>query len=375
MNGYSNNNNLVIIKVLFIVVAAVLLPSVVCFGYVAPPRSSSCFHKRCHRWRAQDATPTTHLVRYKIHQLHMATGKGGDELKAPISDDVDNDEEINADIDGGSSSSSTDVKMRKRQRIMNLLRSIFRRDRRREQLQSSTSSLQKPQQEEESDRLTEEMIPLVAGDVPIEDGEDVNDDDATTTNKATNSSRNNDNATIDSTTTSFSTRQATSSPTTDLSGTWTPIATPEFKAQYDAYLKNCSQSFLFRKVVVNGIEYQKEEIRQLDNGERLEIIAMNPAGNWNRTLVASSSDNPVNTTIVDPDKDTVDVEAWWEEDGTKHRSILRGKKSVNGGEFVTVRYLDEEEKDVLVCESTFLPPDGPSSAFQYGRVVWKFRRC
>ena len=372
MNGYSDNNKLVILKVLFIVVEAVLLlPSVVSFGYVAPPRSSSCFHKRCHRWRAQDTT--THLVRYKIHQLHMATGEGGDELKVPISDDVDNDEENNADIDGGSS--TTDGKMRKRQRIMNLLRRIFRRDRRRGQLRSSTSSLQKQQQEEESDRLTE-MIPLFVDDAPIEDGEDVNDDDATTTNKATTATRNNTNTTIDdSTTISFSTRQATSSPTTDLSGTWTPIATPEFKAEYDAYLKNCSQSFLFRKVVVNGIEYQKEEIRQLDNGERLEIIAMNPAGNWNRTLVASSADNPVNTTIVDPDKDTVDVEAWWEEDGTKHRSILRGKKSVNGGEFVTVRYLDEEEKDVLVCESTFLPPDGPSSAFQYGRVVWKFRRC
>jgi hypothetical protein len=363
MNGYSNNNNLAIIKVLLITAAAVL-PSVVSFGYAAPPpRSSSCFHKRCHRWREQDAT--THL-RYKI-QLHMAAGEGGDELKVPISDDVDN-----VDINGGSS--GTDGKMRKRQRIMNLLRRIFRRDRRRGQLQSSTSSLQKQQQEEESDRLTE-MIPLGVDDAPIEDGEDVNDD-ATTINKATAATRNNTNTTIDdSTTISLSTRQATSSPTTDLSGTWTPIATPEFKAEYDAYLKNCSQSFLFRKVVVNGIEYQKEEIRQLDNGERLEIIAMNPAGNWNRTLVASSADNPVNTTIVDPDKDTVDVEAWWEEDGTKHRSILRGKKSVNGGEFVTVRYLDEEEKDVLVCESTFLPPDGPSSAFQYGRVVWKFRRC
>lgn len=372
MNGYSNHNNLAIIKVLVVVVAAaVLLPSVVSFGYVAAPtRSNSCFHKRCHRWRAQDAT-THPLVRYKI-KLYMATGEGGDELKVPISDDVDNDEENNADIDGGSSS-TTDGKMRKRQHIMNLLRRIFRRDRRRGQLQSS-SSLEKQQQQEESERL-EEMIPLDVDDVTIEGGEDINND-ATTTNKATTASRNTNNTTIDSTTISISTRQATSSPNTDLSGTWTPIATPEFKSQYDAYLKNCSQSFLFRKVVVNGIEYQKEEIRQLDNGQRLEIIAMNPAGNWNRTLVASNADNPVNTTIVDPDKDTVDVEAWWEEDGTKHRSILRGKKSVNGGEFVTVRYLDEEEKDVLVCESTFLPPSGgSSSAFQYGRVVWKFRRC
>lgn len=175
------------------------------------------------------------------------------------------------------------------------------------------------------------------------------------------------------------TRQATSSPNIDLTGTWTPILTSNFKTQYDNYLKNCSQSFLFRKVVVNGIEYQREIIRQLDFGQRLEIIAMNPAGNWNRTLLASDAYHPFNATIVDPDKDTVNVEAWWEDNGTKHRSVLRGKPRVNGGVFETLRYLEKEaEEDVLVCESTFLPceldDESSSSAFKYGHVVWRFRR-
>ena len=198
-----------------------------------------------------------------------------------------------------------------------------------------------------------------------------------------------DNADIDETTedtamedepdtnTTTPTRQATASPNTDLSGTWSPIVTSTFKSEYDDYLKNCSQSFMFRKVVVNGIEFQRETIHQLDNGQNLQIIAQNPAGNWNRTLVASDSNNPVYATIVDPDKDTVNVEAWWEEDGTKHKSVLRGKPRVKGGVFETVRYLDEEDTDVLICESTFLPSElepGSSSSFKYASVLWRFRR-
>ena len=134
---------------------------------------------------------------------------------------------------------------------------------------------------------------------------------------------------------------------------------------------------MFRKVVVNGIEFQRETIHQLDNGQNLQIIAQNPAGNWNRTLVASDSNNPVYATIVDPDKDTVNVEAWWEEDGTKHKSVLRGKPRVKGGVFETVRYLDEEDTDVLICESTFLPSEleqGSSPSFKYASVLWRFRR-
>lgn len=131
---------------------------------------------------------------------------------------------------------------------------------------------------------------------------------------------------------------------------------------------------MFRKVVVNGIGYQKETIRQLNDGVNLEIIATNPAGNWNRTLVTSEEENPVNATILDPDGDEVKVEAWWEESGCRHKSILRGKPRVEGGVFETVRYLEGE--DVLVCESCFTPaPSSSSKKFKYGQVMWKFRRC
>ena len=159
----------------------------------------------------------------------------------------------------------------------------------------------------------------------------------------------------------------------DLSGTWRPVVTPEFKTEYDSYLANCSQSFLFRKVVVNGIGYQKEVIRQLNDGIDLEIIATNPAGNWNRTLRASDGILPLNVTITDPDGDRVQIEAWWEMGGTRHKSILRGKPNVDGGVFETVRYLKTDA--VLVCESKFHPsPSSSVEEFKYGYVVWTFQR-
>lgn len=166
-------------------------------------------------------------------------------------------------------------------------------------------------------------------------------------------------------------RQSKAANNVDLSGSWKPIVTEEFKKEYDSFLANCSQSFMFRKVVVNGIGYQTEIIRQLNNGVDLEIIATNPAGNWNRTLVASDELQPLNATITDPDGDRVQVEAWWEENGTKHKSLLRGKPRVQGGVFETVRYLESD--NVLVCESGFHPT--PSSMkFKYGFVSWKFQR-
>jgi hypothetical protein len=129
---------------------------------------------------------------------------------------------------------------------------------------------------------------------------------------------------------------------------------------------------MFRKVVVNGIAYQKENIRQLHDGSHLEIVATNPAGNWNRTLIASEESHPFNVTITDPDGDQVQLEAWWEDNGTKHKSLLRGKPNVNGGLFETVRYLESDK--MLVCESSFHPSPSAASKFKYGHVVWKFQR-
>lgn len=129
---------------------------------------------------------------------------------------------------------------------------------------------------------------------------------------------------------------------------------------------------MFRKVVVNGIAYQKEVIRQLHDGVHLEIVATNPVGNWNRTLIASDELNPFNVTITDPDGDEVKLEAWWEENGTRHKSFLRGKPNLDGGIFETVRFLESD--NVLVCESSFHPNPCTIPKFKYGHVVWKFQR-
>ncbi len=271
-----------------------------------------------------------------------------------------------------------------KQRILNLFRRVFRRQ--------TTVERQDFELEEEEcvsvTTITEDAVIEMADDVDNSDEDvispEVEVEESSITEDEITMEEETDTVssiitTANTTTTTpiiSTTRQATASPNTDLSGTWSPIVTPSFKSEYDDYLKNCSQSFMFRKVIVNGIEYQRETIRQLDNGQNLQIIAQNPAGNWNRTLIASDENNPMNATIVDPDKDTVNVEAWWEENGTRHKSVLRGKPRLKGGVFETVRYLDEVDEDVLVCESTFLPSEleGSSSSFKYGRVLWRFQR-
>ncbi|KAL7490920.1 hypothetical protein ACHAWT_000454 [Skeletonema menzelii] len=268
--------------------------------------------------------------------------------------------QVTTDDSSNGSVDDTERRVSKRKRLLNLVRRIFHR---------RTTKQQEVELEEEEFisvtvsedvSISEVATASTTEDAAMEDELDIVDDDTFSSS-------------INTTT---PTRQATASPNTDLSGTWSPIVSSTFKSEYDDYLKNCSQSFMFRKVVVNGIEFQRETIRQLDNGQSLQIIAQNPAGNWNRTLIASDSNNPLNATIVDPDKDTVNVEAWWEENGTKHKSVLRGKPRLKGGVFETVRYLDEKEKDVLICESTFLPSelDGSSSSFKYASVLWRFQR-
>lgn len=169
---------------------------------------------------------------------------------------------------------------------------------------------------------------------------------------------------------------------TNLSGVWKPISTAQFKKDYDSYLLNCGNNFAYRQITAaNGVGLQKEYITQKENGRELDIVATNPAGNWNRTLVTSGADmdqdmfEPIfNVTIRDPDGDMVEVEAWWEEGGTVHKSWLRGKPRVHGGEFETALYL--ESKDVLICDSKFYPsPTAPASKkLRFSHVVWRFER-
>ena len=172
-------------------------------------------------------------------------------------------------------------------------------------------------------------------------------------------------------------RWAVAADTTDLSGNWRPIVSTEFKDQYDEYLKNCTQSGFFRKVVLSTLGLIEDEIRQ--SGQNLTMISKNPAGSWTRTLVSSGAEVnqqeyvPIQVTITDPDKDKVQVEAWWEQEGSVHRSFLRLKPRVKGGEFETLRYLEND--NVLITESIFHPPKEPNrGAFKPGYVKWKFKR-
>jgi hypothetical protein len=182
-------------------------------------------------------------------------------------------------------------------------------------------------------------------------------------------------------------RWAISSNSTNLSGLWKPIITPEFKQQYDEYLRNCSQPLWFRNLVSNVLGTTREQVQQYDNGRELVLTSKNPAGEWKRTLVASGSDlanggvfEPVYSALQDPDKDSVKVESWWEQQGTVHKSILRGKPRVKGGEFETIRYLEANENgsardDIFVCESYFHPSSSSSGQqFRSGYVKWRFSR-
>ena len=344
------NNLIAIVATSLLHIAAV--PAVLSFsGYVVSDGKSCVDHKY---WRS--------VSRHQASSRHFS-------VQLQMRDDGDDDTIVDARL-------HDEVRMSKRKRIVSSLRRLFSFGRR--------QSFHVERNDELFDEET--IISFIEGE-SVEVIEEVEgksletiipalEDEEKGGNKLMDENEN--DAVLGNTTTfsPISSRQATASPYTDLSGTWAPIVTPSFKLQYDDYLKNCSQSFVFRKVIVNGIEYQKEAIRQLDNGKNLEINAKNPAGNWNRTLVASDVDNPVYTEMIDPDKDTVNVECWWEGNGTKHKSVLRGKPRVNGGIFETVRYLDEEDEDVLICESSFLPSEleRSSSSFKFGHVCWRFQR-
>ncbi|KAL9190962.1 hypothetical protein ACHAXT_000668 [Thalassiosira profunda] len=181
-------------------------------------------------------------------------------------------------------------------------------------------------------------------------------------------------------------RWAQSAPNVDLSGEWTLIADDAFKAEYDAYLKQLGFSGITRKVACSLIARTTEITKQSDNGRELYLKGTNPKGAWERTL--SSSGYPdfethserregedyshMKTSIKTADSEDVDAEAWWEERGSKHRSWLRGGKKYGGGDFESLRYLEDgSDGSVLVCESIFHPLD-PSK--KRAAVTWRFQR-
>lgn len=190
---------------------------------------------------------------------------------------------------------------------------------------------------------------------------------------------------------------AIAAPNVDLSGEWSLLVTDEFKKQYDNYLQLLDQPAFVRSVALSIVGMTIEETRQSHQGRNLFIRGRNARGVWERTLQTtmdeSTNENntnnaykPTHYPIVTADNEQVIAETWWEAQGTKHRSWLRGVSKYGGGSFESLRYLEEptrrakdatsptsrqQQEDVLVCESTFHPND---PAREKAKVTWRFQR-
>jgi hypothetical protein len=173
-------------------------------------------------------------------------------------------------------------------------------------------------------------------------------------------------------------RWAIASPDVNLSGNWKILVDDHFKKDYDTYLTNLGQPSLVRTVATSIVEMTTEQVRQEDEGRVLHIEGKNLRGIWERTLVASGSDwdhdykdeEHVKTSLVTADQEQVQAEAWWESEGSVHRSFLRGVKKYGGGDFESKRYL-MDNGNILVCESIFHPRDEEK---QRAEITWKFVR-
>ncbi|KAL7477159.1 hypothetical protein ACHAW6_002971 [Cyclotella cf. meneghiniana] len=181
-------------------------------------------------------------------------------------------------------------------------------------------------------------------------------------------------------------RWAMSAPDCDLSGSWTLIANDSFKAEYDAYLKQLGFNRITRGVACSLIARTTEITKQTKSGRELYLKGVNPKGAWERVLIASgypdfetNADRKegkdythMKTSIKTADSENVDAEAWWEKRGTMHRSWLKGGTKYGGGDFESLRYLEEgSDGNVLVCESTFHPKDVTKKK---AVVKWRFQR-
>ena len=180
-------------------------------------------------------------------------------------------------------------------------------------------------------------------------------------------------------------RWSVSAGTVDLSGEWSLIVNEAFVQEYDIYLKQLGVGKIIRKVACSVIGRTTEIVKQSDNGRKLHLKLSNPKGVWEREILASGypdfntddskqRDDYMHTKskIKTADGEYVDAEAWWEENGTKHRSLLRRCTKYGGGDFESVRYLMEgSTNNELVCKSTFHPTD---SSKEKATLTWRFKR-
>lgn len=147
-------------------------------------------------------------------------------------------------------------------------------------------------------------------------------------------------------------RWAMSAPDCDLSGSWTLIADDSFKTEYDTYLKQLVFSRITRGVACSLIARTTEITKQSRGGRELYLKGINPKGAWERVLVSSGYPDfetdgkqkdftHLKTSIKTADAEVVEAEAWWEARGTLHRSWLRGGTKYGGGDFESLRYIEE----------------------------------
>ncbi|KAG7340868.1 hypothetical protein IV203_024411 [Nitzschia inconspicua] len=183
-------------------------------------------------------------------------------------------------------------------------------------------------------------------------------------------------------------RWAISDNRVDLSGNWTLLVTDEFRKDYDTYLERLGQPRLVRSVALSIVAQTTESLFQSEEGRILTIVGRNIRGIWNRTLVASGTDqnndtfHPLLVPILSADFEPVQAESWWEEHGTVHVSWMRGVTKYGGGSFESRRYLDNDNNDtvVYVCESTFHPNAVTATKANNNnnkepiQLRWKFQR-
>lgn len=164
-------------------------------------------------------------------------------------------------------------------------------------------------------------------------------------------------------------RSAIASKNTDLSGEWTLINSDEFRNTYDYYLTLLGQPAFVRSVATSIVGLTTEIIEQTEQGRVLSIKGTNVRGLWERTLTASDAESAVIGEVKTVEGDVVSAESWWVDNGTVHRTWMRGYTRFGGGDFESSRYIDSD--GCLVCETTFHPND---SNRKKPKLVWRFQR-
>lgn len=131
---------------------------------------------------------------------------------------------------------------------------------------------------------------------------------------------------------------------------------------------------MIRSVALSIAQLTTEEMVQSDDGRSLLIRGENARGIWERTLQTTHNGAEAESSFAHPlytiDKELVQAESWWEDNGRIHHSWMRGATKYGGGDFESKRYIDED--DVYVCETTFHPTK-PNA--KKAKLTWRYERA